>query len=76
MSVICKFFKRVTLIKSKDTFTVKKKTHVFFARLDLANWGLFNELITNQDLKFLSEFWTSLFEKLEVKLLYSIAYHS
>lgn len=50
--------------------------HAFLNRLDLIDWGLLGELITNCDSKFLSKFWTALFTKLGVKLLYSTAYHS
>ncbi len=75
MSVTCKFSKRVTLIEGKDTWTAKEWAHAFFARLDLVDWGLPGELITNRDPKFLSKFWTALFKKLGVKLLYSTAYH-
>ena len=75
MSVTYKFSKRVTLIKGKDTFTAKDLVHAFLARLDLVDWGLPRELITDRDPKFLSKFWTLLFEKLGVKLLYSTAYH-
>ena len=75
MSVTCKCSKRVTLIEGKDTWTAKEWAHAFLARLDLVDWGLPGELITNCDLKFLSKFWTTLFEKLGVKLLYSTAYH-
>lgn len=75
MSVTCKFFKRVTLIKGKDTQTAKKQAHVFLVKLDLVNQCFLGELIINCDLKFLSRFWTALFKKLEVKLFYSITYH-
>ena len=75
MSVTCKFSKRVTLIEGKDTFTAEDWAHAFLARLDLVDWGLPGELITDRDPKFLSKFWTSLFENLGVKLLYSTAYH-
>ena len=37
MSVMCKFFKRITLIESKDTWTAKEWAHAFLARLDLVN---------------------------------------
>lgn len=47
----------------------------FLKRLDFANWGLPKELITDSDPKFLSKFWTALFTKKNVKLLYSIVYH-
>ena len=75
MSVTCKFSKRVTLIEGKDTWTAKEWAHAFLARLDLVDWGLPGELITDRDPKFLSKFWTALIEKLGVKLLYSTAYH-
>ena len=75
MSVTCKFSKRVTLIESADTWSAEQWVHAFFNRLDLIDWGLPGELITNCDLKFLSKFWTALFKKLGVKLLYSTAYH-
>ena len=73
--VTCNFSKRVTLIEGKNTFTVEDWAHAFLARLDLVDWGLPGELINDRDPKFLSKFWTSLFEKLGVKLLYSTAYH-
>ena len=75
MSVTCKFSKRVTLIEGADTWSVEQWAHAFLNRLDLIDWGLSGELITDWDPKFLSKFWTALFAKLGVKLLYSIPYH-
>lgn len=75
MSVICKFSKRITLIEGIDTWSAKQWAHVFLKRLDLVDWGLPGQLITNRDPKFLSKFWTVLFTRLVVKLLYSTAYH-
>lgn len=49
--------------------------HAFLVRFDLVNWGLPGKLITNCEPKFFSIFWIVLFEKLKVKLLYSIAYY-
>lgn len=37
LSLTCKFSKRVTLIKGKDTQMVKKWAHTFLAKLDLVN---------------------------------------
>lgn len=76
MSMTCKFSKKVTLIKGKDIWTVEEWAHAFLARLDLVDWGLPGELITDCDPKFLGKFWIALFEKLGVKLLYSTVYHS
>lgn len=75
ISVTCKFSKRVTLIEGKDIWMVKEWAYVFLSRLDLIDWGLLGELISNRDCKFLSNFWTALFKKLKVKLLYNLAYH-
>lgn len=75
MSVTCKFSKQVTLIEGADTWSAEQLAHAFFNRLNLIDWGLLGELITNCNLKFLSKFWTALFTKLGVKLLYSTAYH-
>lgn len=71
----CKFSKRVTLIKGADTWFAEQWAQAFFKRLDLIDWGLPGELITDQDPKFLSKFWAELFVKLGVKLLYSTAYY-
>lgn len=75
MLVIWKFPKRVTLIKGKDTWTAEEWVYAFLARLDLVDWSLSGELITDRNSKFLSKFWTELFKKLGVKLLYNTAYH-
>ena len=75
MSVTCKFSKCITLIKGMDTWSAKQWAHAFLKPLDLIDWGLPGELITDRNPKFLSAFWMALFTKLEVKLLYSTAYH-
>lgn len=54
----------------------KEWVYAFLNRLDLVDWGLFGELITDRDPKFLTKFWTMFFKKLNVKLFYSTAYHS
>ena len=75
MSITCKFSKRVTLVDGTDIWSAEKWANAFLKRLDLIDWGLLGELITDRDPKFLSKFWTALFTKLGVKLLYSTAYH-
>lgn len=75
MSVTCKFSKQVTLVEGKNTWAAKDWAYTLLRRLDMIDWGLPSELITDRNLKFLSEFWKALFTKLGVKLLYSIAYH-
>ena len=75
MLVTCKFSKRITLIEGADTWSAEQWAHIFLNRLDLIDWSLPRELITNQNPKFLSKFWTVLFTKLGVKLFYSTAYY-
>lgn len=59
-----------------NTWSAEQWAHAFFKRLDLIDWSFRSKLITDRDLKFLSTFWMALLTKLEVKLLYSTAYHS
>ena len=75
ISVTCKFSKRVTLVEDADIWPAEQWSHAFLKRLNLIDWGLPGELITDRDPKFLSKFWSVLFAKLGVKLLYSTAYH-
>lgn len=75
MSVTYKFSKQVTPIEGTDTWLAVQWAHAYFNRLNLIDWGLPGELITDCDTKFLSKFWTALFTKPGVKLLYNTAYH-
>lgn len=75
MSVTCKFLKQVILIKGADMWPAEDWVYAFLKRLDLIDWGFPRELITNRNPKFFNSFWKTLFTKLGVKLLYSIAYH-
>lgn len=40
------------------------------------DWGLPKVIISDRDPKFLVELWKIVFDKFEIKLLYSTAYHS
>lgn len=73
--VTCKFLKKITLVEGKNIWFIKDLAYALFQHLDMIDWGLFLELITDRDPKFLSKFWKALFTKLGVKRLYSIAYH-
>lgn len=75
MSVTCKFSKCVTLIPGMDTWTAEDWANSLLQRLNLIDWELPGELITDRDPKFLERLWKAIFEKLGVKLLYSTAYH-
>jgi hypothetical protein len=76
MFVICKFFKRITLISNKIIWKFKDWTAELLTRLKLMNWKLSKTIISNRDVKFLSKLWQIWFNKLSVKLLYFTVYHS
>ena len=76
MSIFCKFIKRITLVLDKFTWFVAQWREALLNRLDIANWRLFKTIIFDRDRKFLSEMWTIIFKKLEIKLFYFIVYHS
>lgn len=44
-------------------------------RLNFKNWKLLKRIISNCDRKFFTELWSILFDKFEVKLLYSTTYY-
>jgi hypothetical protein len=75
MFTICKFSKRITLIPENVTWSAKQWALVLLERLELMNWGLSKTIISNRDSKFLIELWKTIFDRLDVKLLYSIVYH-
>ena len=75
MSVTCKFSKRITIIPGQTNWKAAEWAKALLTRLDIMDWGLPKQIISDRDRKFLSDFWGALFTKLGVKLLYSTAYH-
>lgn len=73
--VTYKFSKRVIIIEEKNIFTPKDRACIWLIKLNLFDKNFFRELITNCDQKFFSNFLTTFFKKLKVKLFYSIAYY-
>ena len=75
MSVTCKFSKRATVIPGQITWSGTTWAGALLERLDIGDWGLPKVIISDRDRKFLSDVWSTLFQKLGVKSLYSTAYH-
>lgn len=67
--------KQVIFINNADSWLAEKWINVFLKQLNLIDWCLPGELITDQDFQFLSKFWAMLLNKPGVKLLYSTAYY-
>lgn len=75
MLVTYKFLKQITLIEGINMWLTQEWAQTFFKQLDIINWNLPKELITNHNPTFFSKFWATLFFKLEIKLLYNTIYH-
>ena len=76
MSIICKFFKRIICVLKKFIWTITQWIKTLLNRFDVVDWNISKIIISNKDRKFISELWIELFRQLNVKLLYSTAYHS
>lgn len=75
MTVVDKFTKRCTFVPGKSTWTAGEWATALLDRLAIGDWGTPKALLSDRDPKFLSDLWKAIFEKLDVKLLYSTAYH-
>ena len=76
MSVFCKFFKRIIIIFDKTTWLVAQWNEALLKRLNTVDWKILKTIIFDKNRKFLDDMWFVIFQRLEVKLLYFIAYHS
>lgn len=72
MSGTCLSSKRVFAIPGKDTWTAQEWAAAFVTHLMLIEWGM----PVATDSKFLSDFWTAIFQRLNVALLFSTAWHA
>ena len=75
ITILCKFFKRVTIIVEKITWFVDDWNTTLLNRLNLIDWKLSKIIIFDKNKKFLFDMWNAMFKKLNVKLLYSIVYY-
>ena len=74
LSITDKHSKCVTLLSGKDTHTAEDWAKTLLN--ELTDWGLSQTIISDHDLKFLSEFWKMTFKRLGIrKMLLSTAYH-
>ncbi len=74
--VIYKASKKIIIIAEKFTWTIVNWAKTLLERLFITNWIISENIISNKDLKFIFEFWRTVINKLKIKLLMSIAYHS
>jgi hypothetical protein len=72
--VIDKFSKMSIMMACKKNITVEATTKFFFERV-WVHFGIPQSIILDQDSRFLSTFWSSLWSMLDTKLTKSIASH-
>ena len=74
--VIDKFSRRLILIsRYVIDFAVSWSRKMLF-RLQSIDWDISEAIISNRDLKFISNFWKKIFRQLEISLLMITVYHS
>ena len=76
MSITDKFSKKIIIISNKNTWTASMWVKALLDKLDITDWELFKIMISDRNRKFLFDLWSTLFQRLSVKLLYSTIYHS
>lgn len=76
MSVTNKFIKRITLILEKNTYKAKNWATALIERFEIVDWNYLKIIIFDRNRKFLSKLWKAIFDKFNVRLLYSTSYHS
>ena len=76
MFVICKHFRKTSLIFDKEIYDVKKWINALLNRFLIINWDISKVIIFDRDFKFMSNLWQIFFIRLNIRLLVVIAYHS
>ena len=71
-----KFFRRILFIIDHMTYETKNWTSLFLNRLQLADWNLFYAMISDQNSRFMSNFWQAIFARLRTKFLTNTVFHS
>jgi hydrogenase maturation factor len=72
--VVDRFNKMCILIPCKKWVIVEKTANIFFQYV-WVHFGLTTSIISDQDNRFLGDFWTSLWRMMDTKLKRSISFH-
>ena len=75
MTATDKFTKAVTAIPGKATWNGAQWAVVLLDRLLLILWGIPRALISDRDAKFVGQLWSTILERLDVKLIFTTAWH-
>ena len=69
-----KFIKRITIMLEKDTWNAEEWVRLMLT--SLTDWGISKAIISDWDLKFMSDLWKAIFKSMRTRILMSTAYHS
>ena len=72
--IICKFFKKMKFIFSKEMWIAVEWAKIYF--VNITDWSISTVWIRNKNSKWLSEFWTWLFSNLRIRIMITTVYHS
>jgi hypothetical protein len=72
--VVDRFSKMVILVACKKNITVEATAKLFFEQV-WVHFGIPQTIVSDQDSRFLSTFWSSLWSLLDTKLTKSMAFH-
>ena len=75
LTVTDKFSKAVTVLPGMTSYDGAQWASRLLDRLNLINWGVPQALISDRDRKFLGQLWTTILEKLNVRLIFTTAWH-
>lgn len=75
MTQSCKFSDKTLLIPGHDTYRAEHWATICVTLWLLTGWGIPKNIISDRDSKFISKFWTTVFNALQTKLLMSTAWH-
>lgn len=74
LTITCKTTKYVRLLLGMDTWAAEQWADAYFIHV-WSDWGHPDVIISDRDPKFLSGFWTQLFERAKTRLAFTTAHH-
>ena len=74
--ITCKFTKKKLFLSNFNEWSIVDWINVLLIVLIKYNWDIFIIIINDRDFKFMSAFWKIIFNKLEIIMITSVAYHS
>ena len=75
MTVTDKFSKAITILAGRSTFAGSDWAVALLDRLHLILWGVPRAIISDRDSKFVGQIWSTIFERLNVHLYFTTAWH-